>query len=54
MALSLTVHIATLPSAQQARIRDELERAGLSHEDVERAMNSRLCDLEDTINMSWR
>lgn len=49
-----TVHIATLPYAVQARIRNELERAGVEQEDVERGMNGRICDLEDTINLNWR
>lgn len=46
-----TTYICTLPRIQQMLIKFALFDAGLSDEDAERGMNSRLCDLEDTIDI---
>lgn len=52
---ALTRHVATMPSEKQAEIAEALHRAGIGGDDFERAMNSRLCDLEDTIDIEeWR
>lgn len=44
-------YIATLNHEEQMRIREALLIAGIDGEDIERAMNGRICDLEDTINI---
>lgn len=42
-----TAYICTLPPAEkQEAIRKALENAGFSFEDIELAMNSRVCDVE--------
>ena len=46
-----TQYVAQLSEAQQGIIRKRLENAGLDAEDVERGMDSRLCDLQDTIRI---
>ena len=46
-----TSHIQTLPEEAQAKIKSELIRTGLAPADIKEAMNSRLCDLADTINI---
>lgn len=48
----LTKFIWTLPQDVQCEIRHALILAGIEGEDVERAMDSRLCDLEDAINVT--
>lgn len=47
-----TTYISHLPMEKQIEIKQELIATGLMKEDIERAMSSRLCDLEDTINIS--
>lgn len=42
-------HVAQLPQKQQEKIRAALKPRGIDGEDLEKAMNSRLCDLEDAI-----
>lgn len=46
-----TRYIAQLPIETQHSIREELQTLGLKNEDIENAMASRLCDLEDTIDI---
>lgn len=41
-----TAYICTLPAEKQEAIRKALENAGFSSEDIELAMNSRVCDVE--------
>lgn len=51
--LNLHDYICTYPSDVQKAIQTELEALEeLSKEDVERAMSSRLVDLEDTIDIT--
>lgn len=47
----VTAFIVTLKTELQRQIRDELIKKGLASDDVEKAMNSRLCDLENTIDV---
>ena len=47
-----TQFINQLPKATQNSIRYELEQVGLSKEDITSAMESRLTDLEDTIDIT--
>ena len=42
-----TRHIATLPRETQEEIKTILIRRGTEPEDMEAALNSRLCDLEE-------
>lgn len=44
-----TEFICTLPKDEQDRIHNALVDVGIDGDDLERAMNSRVCDLEDTI-----
>lgn len=46
-----TRYICTLPSNVQAEIWKALKREGFSYEDRIRALDGRLCDLEDTIDI---
>lgn len=46
-----TTYIAQLPAEAQNGIKRELEELGLNEEDINNAMDSRLCDLEDTIDI---
>ena len=41
-----TAYICTLSDEQQKHIRKALENAGFDTEDIELAMNSRMCDIE--------
>ena len=41
-----TTYICTLPTIEQENIRKALELAGYDSEDIELAMNSRVCDVE--------
>lgn len=50
--MSITDYIYTLPSSIQDSIKAELYNISLNHTDIEIAMNSRLCDLSDTININ--
>lgn len=45
-----TIHIHRLPENLQEQIRNELSKV-VDAEDLERGMDSRLCDLEDTIEI---
>lgn len=44
-------YIFTMSHEEQAQIIEALHIAGIDGEDLERAMNGRICDLEDTINI---
>lgn len=44
-----TVYVCTLSEREQAEIKTKLVDAGVSGEDLELAMNSRLCDLEEVM-----
>ena len=46
-----TAYICTLDGKIQSAIRNDLTELGLCAEDISRAMDSRLCDLEDTIDI---
>ena len=51
----MTEYIWLLPSDEQAEILTALILAGIEGEDLELAMDGRLCDLEDTIDIGeWR
>lgn len=47
-----TAFICTLPEDAQNAILLELEKLNLASEDVRLAMDSRLCDLENTLDIS--
>lgn len=51
MVYSKTAFIVTLPIKIQEDIFKCLESTGISKEDVQNAMDSRLCDLEELINV---
>lgn len=40
-------YVCTLSEHEQAEIRKKLVNAGVSGEDLELAMNSRICDIEE-------
>lgn len=46
-----TLFVNQVGSAVRAQIEAELKAVGLVPEDIETALDSRLCDLEDTIDM---
>jgi len=48
----LNDYICTLNEVIQSAIRSELRNCGASETDIELAMSSRLCDLEDSIDIS--
>ena len=48
-AISKTAFVATLPKQHRAAIRAKLEEYGYSTTDIDNAMCSRVCDLEETI-----
>lgn len=50
--MNKTIYVVLLPSKIQEEIYEELKRLGLSQEDIQNAMDSRLSDLEDTINIT--
>lgn len=51
----MTRYIWSLTQEEQAVIYTALLLAGIEGEDLELAMNGRICDLEDTIDISdWR
>jgi hypothetical protein len=50
--MNKTIFVVLLPSKIQEEIYEELKRLGLSQEDIQNAMDSRLSDLEDTININ--
>lgn len=47
-----TQYVALLPETTQRDIMSLLINAGISGDDLERALASRLCDLNETINIS--
>ena len=47
-----TEYIWTLPVEDQADLLVELVFAGVEGEDLDKAMDGRVCDLEDTIDVS--
>lgn len=47
----ITDYICTLDDIIQNTIRSELRSLGTSESDIELAMSSRLCDLEDAIDL---
>lgn len=49
-----TTHIAQLPGDLRVLVAVELVKAKLSDEDRERAMDGRVCDLEDTIKIVYQ
>lgn len=46
-----TTYIAMLPLEKRNDIFRALVKAGITGEDLDNAMDSRLCDLEDTIDL---
>ena len=44
--------VYTLPDATQRKVFIALAQKGLSLDDIVKGMNSRLCDLKDTIDVS--
>lgn len=49
--LNKTIYISQLPTKVQVAIKKELKAGGIKGELLNDAMNGRLCDLEDTINI---
>lgn len=49
--MSSTCFVAELPTARQLAIAEWLRDAGIGGDDFDRAMNSRLCDLENTVEI---
>lgn len=47
-----TMYICQLSKGVQESIEQELISLGLEKEDIENALDSRLCDLSDTININ--
>jgi hypothetical protein len=47
-----TQYVRTLPQETQESIEKDLKAQQLNKEDIEAAMDSRLCDLSDTININ--
>jgi len=50
--MNKTTFVHQLPEAIHQSILSDLKSIKLSNEDLADAMNSRLCDLEDTININ--
>jgi hypothetical protein len=50
--MSKTIFISTLSAKTKQAIASKLQSIGLSESDIDTAMNSRICDLEDTIDIS--
>lgn len=51
----MTRYIWTLPEQERREILAALLGAGIGGEDLERALDGRICDLEDTIDIeTWR
>ena len=46
----MTEYIWLLPTEEQCEIITKLVLAGIEGEDLERALDGRVCDLEDTID----
>jgi len=49
--MSTKTYVSTLPKFMQNQIVRLLEMNGCMDEDIQLAMNSRLCDLKDTIDI---
>lgn len=49
--MNVTTFIWFFDDNVKAEIEKELRATGISEEDVQRGMDSRLCDLEDTIDI---
>lgn len=49
--MKVTTFIWLLDDNVKAEIEKDLRAAGFSEEDVQRGLDSRLCDLEDTIDI---
>lgn len=47
-------YICTLESVQQEEIIDKATELGYSVQEIELMLNSRICDLEDTLSLSFR
>lgn len=48
--MNKTIFICQLPEKYQNKIRRTLIENGINKTDIETALNSRLCDLEETLN----
>lgn len=46
-----TTYICQLSAKYQDQIREKLTEKGINKEDIETALNSRLCDLEEVLNI---
>ena len=49
--MNKTAYICQLSAEYQAQIRQALTEKGINKEDIETALNSRLCDLEEILNI---
>lgn len=49
--MNITAYICQLSAEYQNLIRQALTEKGIDKEDIETALNSRLCDLEELINI---
>jgi len=49
--LNKTVYICQLPKRYQNLIRQSLTEKGINKDDIETALNSRLCDLTEVLNI---
>ena len=49
--MSVKTYVATLNKNMQDKIIELLKLNGCLEEDIEMALNSRLCDLQDTIDL---
>ena len=47
-----TLFVAQLPNAMQAQIEEELKNQGFTPEDISNALESRLSDLSDTLDIT--
>ncbi|MCA1064841.1 hypothetical protein QTG56_24855 (plasmid) [Rossellomorea sp. AcN35-11] len=45
------LYVRQLPTNLQEQIQEELKNKGLNQEDIDNAMDSKLTDLEDTIDI---
>ena len=50
--MNKTTHISALPKEAQEEIKNILIQTGAEPEDIEAALNSRLCDLEEVVNIT--
>lgn len=46
-----TTYICQLPAKYQTQIRGELTEKGINKQDIETALDCRLCDLEEILNI---